>query len=247
MTERRKRREIGCARSVSGSSHPPCVVCEARQLGMCSAVDARDSAAAERDCHGPLSCRRALLFEEGDPADHVFTITAGMLKLYKLMSRRPPAGLGLPGAGRLPGPRLRPRLHVCSAEAIAPATVCRIRRAPFLALLDDCPALEKEILPRTATELAAAQEQMLLLGRKTALRACGELPPRPCPAPATARDDRSSSDGPGRHRRLSGPDHRNGQPNADPVAARTALIELVEHAAGRAPRSRRGSNRWRRS
>ena len=49
-----------------------------------------------------------------------------------------------------------------------PATVCRFRRGPFLELLDDCPALEKEILGRTTTELAAAQEQMLLLGRKTA-------------------------------------------------------------------------------
>ena len=108
-----------------------------------------------------------MLFEEGDPADDVFTITAGMVKLYKLMSdgRRQIVGFLVPGdfLGLAFG-----RTYVYSAEAVVATTTCRFGRGQFLALLDACPTLEKEILARTATELAAAQEQMLLLGRKTA-------------------------------------------------------------------------------
>ena len=60
------------------------------------------------------------------------------------------------------------RLYLYSAEAVTPVTLCSFRRAQFLDFLDECPALEKEVLLRTSTELAAAQEQMLLLGRKSA-------------------------------------------------------------------------------
>jgi CRP/FNR family transcriptional regulator len=107
------------------------------------------------------------LFQEGDTADEVFTLTDGMLKLYKLMSdgRRQIVGFLVPGdfLGLAFG-----RTYVYSAEAVVPTAVCRFRRSQFLGLLEEWPALEKEILGRTSTELAAAQEQMLLLGRKTA-------------------------------------------------------------------------------
>ena len=114
----------------------------------------------------PIAAGR-MLFEEGDPAEHVFTITAGMIKLYKLLSdgRRQIVGFLVPGdfLGLAFG-----RTYVYGAEAVVPTSTCRFGRHQFLALLDECPTLEKEILTRTATELAAAQEQMLLLGRKTA-------------------------------------------------------------------------------
>jgi CRP/FNR family transcriptional regulator len=97
----------------------------------------------------------------------VFVVTEGMLKLYKLMAdgRRQVVGFMVPGdfLGLAFG-----RLHVYSAEAVTAVALCRFDRSRFLELLDDCPSLEMEILQRTATELAAAQEQMLLLGRKTA-------------------------------------------------------------------------------
>lgn len=107
------------------------------------------------------------LFQEGDRADEVFTLTHGMLKLYKLLAdgRRQIVGFLVPGdfLGLAFG-----RTYVYSAEAVIPTQVCRFRRPQFMGLLDECPSLEKEILGRTSTELAAAQEQMLLLGRKTA-------------------------------------------------------------------------------
>ena len=45
---------------------------------------------------------------------------------------------------------------------------CRFPRAALRTLLDDFPLMEKRLLEVASNELVAAQEQMLLLGRKTA-------------------------------------------------------------------------------
>ena len=173
-----------------------------------------------------------MLFEEGDPADDVFTITAGMIKLYKLMSdgRRQIVGFLVPGdfLGLAFG-----RTYVYSAEAVVATTTCRFRPQQFLALLDACPTLEKEILTRTATELAAAQEQMLLLGRKTARERVASF------VLALARRRQIEpdqpfelADEPRRHRRLSRPDRRDGQPDPGPAGQGAA------DRAGRRPYDR---------
>ena len=59
--------------------------------------------------------------------------------------------------------------YVFSAEAMEASTVCRFRKGPFRALVANSPPLEHMLLHRTSHELAAAQNQMLLLGRKTAI------------------------------------------------------------------------------
>ncbi|MGD9509462.1 MAG: Crp/Fnr family transcriptional regulator [Geminicoccaceae bacterium] len=107
------------------------------------------------------------LFEEGEPVEASYVVTHGMLKLFKLLGdgRRQIVGFALPGdfLGLVVG-----ELHGCTAEAVTEAELCRFPRAQFLMLCDECPPLEKEIFQRTSTELAAAQEQMMLLGRKNA-------------------------------------------------------------------------------
>src|SRR4051794_16693219 len=148
-------------------THTSCEDCEVRNLAICNVV-------SPDQLHrlSAISAWRRVetgttLFEEGDPAEEVFTLARGMLKLYKLMAdgRRQIVGFLVPGdfLGLAFG-----LSYVYSAEAVVPASVCRFRRRQFLGLLEECPALEKEILGRTSTELAQAQEQMLLLGRKTA-------------------------------------------------------------------------------
>ena len=46
--------------------------------------------------------------------------------------------------------------------------LCRFSRVKMYALLEDFPAMEKRLLATAGNELVAAQEQMLLLGRKPA-------------------------------------------------------------------------------
>lgn len=144
-----------------------CDDCGVRSLAVCAAVSREQLPRLTAIALSRRVDAGRTLFEEGDPADEVFTLTCGMLKLYKLMSdgRRQIVGFLVPGdfLGLAFG-----RTYAYTAEAVTPTTVCRFRRPQFMGLLEECPALEKEILGRTSTELAAAQEQMLLLGRKTA-------------------------------------------------------------------------------
>jgi CRP/FNR family transcriptional regulator len=150
-----------------GGSRAVCDACAVRGLAVCGALTNEQlPRLAEIAIDRRLEAGQTL-FQEGDPAEDVFTLTAGMLKLYKLMSdgRRQITGFLMPGdfLGLAFG-----RTYVYSAEAVTPVTLCRFRRVQFLLLLDQCPAMEKSLLGRASTELAANQEQMLLLGRKTA-------------------------------------------------------------------------------
>jgi len=107
------------------------------------------------------------LFDEGDPAESLFTLTEGMIKLFKMLpdGRRQITGFLVPGD--FLGLAYF-RSYAYSAEAVTDALLCRFPRDRFMALLERHPALEKELLSRASSELAAAQEQMLLLGRKSA-------------------------------------------------------------------------------
>jgi CRP/FNR family transcriptional regulator len=107
------------------------------------------------------------LFDEGDPAEALFTLTEGVVKLFKLLpdGRRQITGFLLPGD--LLGLAFL-RSYAYGAEAVTDSLLCRFPRERFMALLERHPALEKELLSRASSELAAAQEQMLLLGRKSA-------------------------------------------------------------------------------
>jgi CRP/FNR family transcriptional regulator len=60
------------------------------------------------------------------------------------------------------------KAYVYSAEAITVVALCRFSRAQLRALFDDFPKLEIHLLSLSANELATAQDQMLLLGRKSA-------------------------------------------------------------------------------
>jgi CRP/FNR family transcriptional regulator len=55
-----------------------------------------------------------------------------------------------------------------TAEAVVPTTVCCLSQSRFMRVLDEFPALERTLLDRATSDLHAAQEQMLLLGRKSA-------------------------------------------------------------------------------
>ena len=205
---------------VGGSAHPRCLACDVRQVAVCAAVGPEHlprlaAIAAERG----LAAGQGL-FEEGEPAEAVYVVAEGMIKLYKLMSdgRRQISGFLVPG--RLSRPRLRAD-HVYGAEAVIPTTVCRFRRAPFLELLDECPALEKEILTADRDRARGGPGADAAARAQDRARAGGELPRWPSRGAAGLGPDEPLElrDEPGRHRRLSGPDRRDGQPDADPAAA----------------------------
>ena len=144
-----------------------CLHCQARPFSVCSVIDDSDldrlGAAAVT-----LSVQPGHSFiQEGDPAEHFFNVTAGTAKLFKLLPDGRRQVTGFAGVGYFLGLAVSSG-YSFSAEALEPVKVCRFSRTKLRGLLDDFPALEKKLLEVASNELVVAQEQMLLLGRKTA-------------------------------------------------------------------------------
>lgn len=105
--------------------------------------------------------------DEGEPARDVFRIEAGMVKLFKLLpdGRRQIIGFLVPGDifGFVLG-----ETYTAGAEAIDTVSLRRFPRRQLERMFVDDSRLERKFLDLMARALAAAQDQMLLLGRKTA-------------------------------------------------------------------------------
>jgi CRP/FNR family transcriptional regulator, anaerobic regulatory protein len=108
-----------------------------------------------------------VMFAEGDDADAVYEVVRGMLKLYKLLPDGRRQVTGFLSAGHLVG-LAHEQLYLYTAEAITPVTACRYPRARFERLVDEVPGFAMRLLAATSDELRAAQDQMVLLGRKAA-------------------------------------------------------------------------------
>jgi CRP/FNR family transcriptional regulator len=144
-----------------------CSQCGARHRSVCRAIDEADLAKLAASAVTRVVERGEVFIEEGEPASDFFNVTEGMVKLFKLLPDGRQQITGFAGVGHFLGLAVL-RTYAFSAEAIEPVTLCRFSRPKMRVLLDDFPALERRLLETACDELAAAQEQMLLLGRKTA-------------------------------------------------------------------------------
>ena len=151
----------------SPRSLEPCLSCDARADSVCNAIGDEHLARLAELAVGCEVHPGQTFIEEGDPADSFFNLTAGSAKLFKLMADGRRQITGFAARGHFLGLAVS-TTYAFSAEAIAPVRLCRFSRSRVFRLLGDFPALERRLLERAATELVAAQEQMLLLGRKTA-------------------------------------------------------------------------------
>jgi CRP/FNR family transcriptional regulator len=111
--------------------------------------------------------RDRAVFHQGDRADAVYAVAGGVIRLCKLLPDGRRQIVGFVQAGDFMG-LASGDSHLYTAEAVTAATVRRLPRARLEALMDEDPALRRRLMLVTARELVAAQEQMLLLGRKNA-------------------------------------------------------------------------------
>ena len=107
------------------------------------------------------------VFHEGDPAKRVFMVTQGALKLYTLLAdgRRQVTGFMFPGD--FLGVSVDEE-YAFTVEALEQSELWWFSRARFDTFLAEHPQVERELYRLAAHELAAAQRQMVLLGRKAA-------------------------------------------------------------------------------
>lgn len=145
----------------------PCAGCEVRNIAVCGILSCDDLSSFKGLGWTLKLSRGQALFHEGDPATRVFTLTKGTLKLYKLLAdgRRHVTGFMFPGD--FLGISVDDE-HAFSAESLEEAQLCWFPRNRFDDFVEDHSSMERELYRMAAHELAAAQRQMLLLGRKTA-------------------------------------------------------------------------------
>ncbi len=143
-----------------------CEECQVRDLAVCGALDDGEIAHLNRIMTHLRLAPGQTLFYEGDEADRVFNVATGTLRLSKLLAdgRRQVTGFALPGdfLGLAAD-----GTYTCSAEPVTDVGICRFDARKFADLCGRYPDLERRLLEKARDELVAAQEQMLLLGRKT--------------------------------------------------------------------------------
>ena len=145
----------------------PCRVCNARSVSVCNAIPQADLALLSAIAVVTDVSAGQCFIEEGEPAGFFFNLTLGTAKLFKLLPDGRRQITGFVGPGHFLGLAVS-ATYAFGAEAIENVRLCRFPRGKLRALLDDFPLMEKRLLEVASHELVAAQEQMLLLGRKTA-------------------------------------------------------------------------------
>src|SRR6185312_1751398 len=145
----------------------PCAHCDARHVSVCNAIPDPEIARLAAAAVVQEVRAGATFIDEGEPATAFFNITRGTAKLYKLLPDGRRQITGFVTVGHFLGLAVSDS-YAFSAEAVTDVRYCRFSRPRLRALLDDYPLMEKRLLEVASNELVAAQEQMLLLGRKTA-------------------------------------------------------------------------------
>ncbi|WFR99373.1 helix-turn-helix domain-containing protein [Rhizobium tumorigenes] len=107
------------------------------------------------------------LFWEGDKASHIFEVTEGLFRVCKIIAdgRRIITGFLFPGD--IIGLSFR-NLYLYTAEAVTSARVRRCSRLHFQQAISEDAGLQPKLFAKLCEEMAAAQDHMVLLGRKSA-------------------------------------------------------------------------------
>jgi CRP/FNR family transcriptional regulator len=136
-------------------------------LSVCSVLAPDELAEFARMSQTTSFPAKSTLLEQDEPADHIYNLTAGVARLYRLLAdgRRQIVGFALPGD--FLGLAMA-RRNVFSADAVGQVTACRFSRDAFGDFVDSKPHLLKRLHELATHELTLAQDQMVLLGRRTA-------------------------------------------------------------------------------
>lgn len=145
-----------------------CEACTVRGLTICNSLGPGDHEKLAGLVQHLLLEPHQAIFQELEAADYVYTITSGCVAMSKSLADGRRQITGFMGPGDFLGLAVE-EAHHYSAETLTPTHLCRYPRKRFRSVMQSVPALEQRMYALAADELALAQEQILLLGRKTAL------------------------------------------------------------------------------
>lgn len=107
------------------------------------------------------------VFWEGDKATHVFEVTEGILRMVKILSDGRRVITAFMHPGDLVSVSLQEH-YLYTAEAVTSVKIRRCARSRFQDEITRFPELRPQLFSHLCEEMAAAQEQMVLLARKSA-------------------------------------------------------------------------------
>ena len=144
-----------------------CEHCGIRPSSVCGALEPHEMTELEALARPVCYSQRQQMFAQDEPADCVFNVTSGSVRLYRLLpdGRRQVVGFAIPGD--FLGLSMSERT-VFGAEALEAVTACKFNREAFAALVDERPHLLRRLYDLASHELSLAQEQMVIIGRRTA-------------------------------------------------------------------------------
>jgi CRP/FNR family transcriptional regulator len=153
-----------CARS-AGPSY--CDACKVRTLAICAALEPGELHELDAIVHQSHIETKGTFVHQGEEATSVFSVVDGMVRLYKLLSdgRRQIVGFAMPGD--FLGLALHNR-YGFSADAVDSVRLCRFDRSEFDRLVSAKPHFLRRLHDFATHELVIAQEQMTLIGRRSA-------------------------------------------------------------------------------
>lgn len=141
-----------------------CAKCGVRLFSICGALDMDDLVQLDRMTRHITIASKTLLFEQGAPATHVYSVTSGVILLFKLLpdGRRQVVGFALPGD--FLGLTLS-ETNAFGAEVVGGADLCQFERSDISKLAEEHPKLLQRLHEFVSHELVIAQDQLVILGR----------------------------------------------------------------------------------
>ncbi len=144
-----------------------CLVCGARNLNMCGALEKNELDELARLARCESFGANEALFREGDGANWIYNVTDGAIRLSSMMPNGRRQVVGFLFAGDFLG-FSDDGTYKMTAEAVRGAKVCRFNRADFQKVAQHIPKIEHRLLEMATADLVSAHEHLSLLGQKSA-------------------------------------------------------------------------------
>jgi CRP/FNR family transcriptional regulator len=144
-----------------------CDTCAVRNRSVCGVLSDEEIGRLNAIARFKKFPAGSVILRDHDEPSYFANVVAGVVKLTKTLADGRQQIVGLQFPSEFLGRPFRARSPYF-AEAASEVTLCTFERAQFERLVKELPGIERRLFEHTLDELDAAQEWMVLLGRKTA-------------------------------------------------------------------------------
>lgn len=151
----------------AAAAYETCMACTVRTKSFCGAVSANDIGGLARARRLIRFDRRQIIACEGELATSLFNVVSGVVKLSRSLSDGRTQIIGF----RFPGEFFAlsdADGYSTIAEALTFVEVCKFSHTQLKRLTQQFPQTQAKLLEISNRQLATAEDQIILLGRKTA-------------------------------------------------------------------------------